>query len=345
MKRFGVGFLLCCLVTQTLGRDFEDWTVDLSSPCLGRYTPPSLPTLSTPGLHIEANESELNPNSYSSLRGDVIIRYGLHQLEADEATVITHPKNLRHLESLTATGSVRYRGPLAQMLAKQAFLDLSNHQLTLEQAEYRIYTRPLRGTAKRIRVDEEDRIILTDAEYTACPPGHCDWMFSADEVMIDLANDYSTIKGGWLRINRVPVFYFPYLNVALDRSRKSGFLFPSVGNTSQSGMIMGIPYYFNLAPNYDLLLTPRWYQERGLSLTTHVRYLTENSIGAIEWFTLPKDRKYKNFRHSEWAYHPSITEPTDPRLTELRGSNRQFIHWHHQNDFSHHIYNNNHQPI
>ncbi|MES2212542.1 MAG: LPS assembly protein LptD, partial [Pseudomonadota bacterium] len=324
-------------MTQAQGRGFDDWTVDPDSPCLGRYTPPTLPTLNTPGLHIEANESELNPNSYSTLQGDVLIRYGLHQLEADQATVITAPKNLRHVESLTATGAVRYRGPLAQMLAKQAFLDLSNHELTLEDAEYRIYTRPIRGTAKHIKVDAQDRIFLTQAEYTACPPGHCDWLFTADEVMIDIDNDYSTIKGGWLRINRVPVFYFPYLNVALDRSRKSGLLFPYFANSSQSGMITGIPYYFNLAPNYDLMLTPRWYQQRGLSMTSHVRYLTEKSSGHFEWFILPQDRKYHTFRTDKWAYHPSITTDTDPRLTELKGSNRQFVHWIHQSDISSHL--------
>jgi LPS-assembly protein len=39
-------------------------------------------------------------------------------------------------------------------------------------------------------------------------------------------------------------------------ARKSGFLFPSFGNSDKSGFEVGVPYYFNLAPNYDLTLTP-----------------------------------------------------------------------------------------
>ena len=72
-------------------------------------------------------------------------------------------------------------------------------------------------------------------------------------------------------------------------ARKSGFLFPSFGNSDKSGFEVGVPYYFNLAPNYDLTLTPFLMSRRGLGLGADFRYLTGRSRGRIDNDYLPGD--------------------------------------------------------
>ena len=72
-------------------------------------------------------------------------------------------------------------------------------------------------------------------------------------------------------------------------ARKSGFLFPSFGNSDKSGFEIGVPYYFNLAPNYDLTLTPFLLSRRGFGLGMDYRYLTERSHGKFGTDYLPGD--------------------------------------------------------
>ena len=58
-----------------------------------------------------------------------------------------------------------------------------------------------------------------------------------------------------LHVKDVPVFYTPYFNFPLDDRRKSGFLAPSYENSTDNSNEITIPYYFNLAPNYDATLS------------------------------------------------------------------------------------------
>ena len=63
--------------------------------------------------------------------------------------------------------------------------------------------------------------------------------------------------------------------------RKSGLLFPTIGNSSKSGAQVAVPYYWNIAPNYDVTFTPRYFSSRGLRLDPEFRYLTERSQGTF----------------------------------------------------------------
>ena len=67
-----------------------------------------------------------------------------------------------------------------------------------------------------------------------------------------------------------------------------------------------MPYYFNLAPNYDLTLTPGSLSARGVQLGGEFRYLTANSHGQIDATFLPNDTQL----HSDRATSTSPTSPT-----------------------------------
>ena len=45
---------------------------------------------------------------------------------------------------------------------------------------------------------------------------------------------------------------------------------------------MVAPVYWNLAPNYDMTITPAYYSERGLQLNTENRYLFESQRGQLD---------------------------------------------------------------
>jgi LPS-assembly protein len=84
----------------------------------------------------------------------------------------------------------------------------------------------------------------------------------------------------------------------LGDERKSGVLFPSFGHSTNNGYQLEVPYYFNLAPNYDLTVTPGILSARGVQLGGEFRFLSASSHGQIEENFLPND----TIEHSDRAY-------------------------------------------
>src|SRR4029453_16671278 len=84
-----------------------------------------------------------------------------------------------------------------------------------------------------------------------------------------------TAHGAKVYFLGVPVMYTPWLEFPLSNERKSGFLTPTIGSTQIRGFEIATPYYFNLAPNYDATLTPRFMTRRGLQIGGQGRDLFE----------------------------------------------------------------------
>src|SRR5690606_19112678 len=80
------------------------------------------------------------------------------------------------------------------------------------------------------------------------------------------------------------------MSFPLAEQRQSGFLVPSVAASNKTGFDVTVPYYWNIAPNYDATIVPRVMSRRGLQLGAEFRYLTPTYNGQtrIEW--LPQDR-------------------------------------------------------
>jgi LPS-assembly protein len=86
------------------------------------------------------------------------------------------------------------------------------------------------------------------------------------------------------------VFYWPVASFPLTDARASGFLAPTISGSSGNGADISIPYYFNLAPNYDATLVSRLLQRRGFMLGSEFRYLGAQSTASVNSAYLPHDR-------------------------------------------------------
>ena len=83
--------------------------------------------------------------------------------------------------------------------------------------------------------------------------------------------------------------YIPYFTFPVNNQRKTGFLYPSISSSSKNGASIATPFYWNIAPNYDMTISPRLMTRRGLQLNTEFRYLTEKSEGMAYVEYLPSD--------------------------------------------------------
>ncbi len=147
------------------------------------------------------------------------------------------------------------------------------------------------GDASRVDIKNRDVMVLKDANYSFCPVGHDDVLTHSSSLKLDNNTATGYARNVVIRFKNVPIFYSPYLEFPLNDKRRSGFLSPKFGTAKNSGMIIEVPYYLNLAPNYDLTLRPRYLSARGLQMEGDFRYLTKQSSGSIKGEYMPSDRK------------------------------------------------------
>ena len=128
----------------------------------------------------------------------------------------------------------------------------------MNEVEYFLVEIGSRGEASRLIARDRNTARVEGATYTNCEVGNDDWYLRAKTIDLDRTRDLGVARDASVVFKGVPILYSPYLDFSLSGSRKSGFLPPAIGQTAQSGTEMTLPYYFNLAPNYDATLTPRY---------------------------------------------------------------------------------------
>ena len=189
-----------------------------------------------------------------------------------------------------AEGSVRYQDSTVRLTASKADAQTAKDITTLDDIQYQLLDKRGNGKAVKATVEGQQET-YSRVTYSTCDPSDRKWEIRADTMDINRETNIGKAHNATIRIGNVPVLYSPYLSFSLDNSRKSGLLYPGFGLSKRNGFDFRIPYYFNLAPNYDATLTPRYLSKRGLMLGGEFRYLTTSSHGIIDATWLPSDNQ------------------------------------------------------
>ncbi|RMF95639.1 MAG: LPS-assembly protein LptD [Gammaproteobacteria bacterium] len=236
-----------------------------------RVEPPPLP-VSGPGpasgeLEILTGRAELTPGQGASFSDHIVLRSGRQYLSAGGARYDFDSETLR------ITGDVEYRDPATRILGREARFSRETGLAHIEGAEFQLWSAPARGSAEVIDIFGDGRLKLRDVTYTACPPGKRDWLIRADRLEVDEESGYATARGARFEVKGLPLMYLPYFTYPVSNRRKTGFLIPDLGTSSSRGVDLSIPWYWNIAPNYDATLKPRLMTRRGLQMGAEFRYL------------------------------------------------------------------------
>ena len=151
-----------------------------------------------------------------------------------------------------------------------------------------------RGSAAAIRFEGDEHYRVTDGTFTTCKPGQDDWFIQAEELDIDMQREVGTARGGSLTFLGVSTPRIPWFDFSLNNERKSGFLPPTFGIQSANGFEMILPFYWNIAPNYDATIASRYMAKRGLQFLNQFRFLTPYATGEARYEILPEDRSLNN---------------------------------------------------
>jgi len=111
----------------------------------------------------------------------------------------------------------------------------------------------------------EDKYLLHDGIITDCHIPHPWWTLHSSLFDI-IPDDRAIAHKAVFRIRGVPAFYFPWFYKALKKEpRKSGFLTPQAGHSSQFGYFVGAGYYWAINRSYDLQYLATDYTSRGIA--------------------------------------------------------------------------------
>ena len=136
-----------------------------------------------------------------------------------------------------------------------------------------------RVSAKSVVFDGPEREHFNNARFTTCPAGVDDWYLRAKELEVDHSTDTVTARHASVEFKGVPILYAPWMDFSFNNQRKSGFLAPYYGTGNLTGFEFSAPYYWNIAPNMDATITPRYMSKRGLQTRVEFRYLEPNFQG------------------------------------------------------------------
>ncbi len=266
---------------------------------------PELPDLGPadaddPRIDVFTGHAELDLQAGAILSDGIRIRRG--------DGVLTAPGGIYERQSnrFLLEDGLQYRSPLTAVSGDRAIFNVESNSLEVRDADFDLFTVPSRGSAGTITLDRADVLTLQEVTYTTCARDKEDWLLRAGEIRINRGTGMATARNARLEFKGVPILYTPWITYPVTNERQSGFLLPAFGRSQTRGVEFQIPYYLNLAPNYDATLTPRYMADRGVELLGEFRYLWPGHKGVAEAEYLPNDRETSDNRYLLGLQHQSL---------------------------------------
>ncbi|WP_201505183.1 LPS assembly protein LptD [Psychrobacter aestuarii] len=292
----------------------------------GRPVQPGMPNNQAP-LYAESDYGYYDNVDYAELSGNVVVNQGTQQIKADSIVLdLTSGVAGAQGEVMFTDSALDARaaandkrtpaeGGLIGVADSLAY-STETGQSTAYGVAFASVPMQAHGYAKRLNRPNETEYELDEVMFSTCPPTNRKWQLDAKSIDIDTDTGRGIARDTTFRIADVPVFYLPYFNFPIDNRRSSGFLLPSASIGSESGFELDVPYYLNLAPNYDATLNTHLYTNRNPMLSGEFRYLSENyGEGIINGSYLPNDREYDGEDRSSLFYDHHWESKTIPRLS------------------------------
>lgn len=255
-------------------------------------------------IHVRADRVDRTPDGHSVFSGHVELRYTDQTVFADEIVYDPARDEFRASGNVTllSAGGNAVETPFLLFHPKQ-------HTGYTDRAILILGGQNARGGANSIIISSRTRTELKGARYTTCPEGHDDWVLTGSDIDLNHATDTGVARNAVVRFKGVPVFYVPYFSFPITSKRKTGFLMPRVGVASRAGFFVAMPYYFNILPNVDATLTPRWMANRGLLTAAEGRYLAPSFNGIANLEYIGNDRLYHGERYAASFTHNQTFDP------------------------------------
>ncbi|MFC5418349.1 LPS-assembly protein LptD [Bosea eneae] len=204
-------------------------------------------------------------NNTVSAVGDVQILYQGRTIEADRVVYDRQSKRV------VATGNARITEANGTVITGDRFNLTDDFRDGFIDSLRVVNTDKTRFSAPRAERTDGEVFVFDKGIYTACEPCVDQperppfWQVRAARIIHKKSEQMIYYEDARLEFAGVPIAYVPFMSGPdATVKRKTGFLAPKFINTSALGFGVGLPYFINLAPNYDLTLTPTYLSRQGL---------------------------------------------------------------------------------
>ena len=240
-------------------------------------------------VYIEADQAEITQPRSGIYKGNVDVKQGNRHLQSAEVEVQQQGSGDNVQRYAFARGGFDYRDNQINLLGDDAKIHLNTKDTDVRNAHYQLVDRQGRGSAESVELRDDYRV-MKNATFTSCLQDDHSWSIYADEMRQHVKEEYAEMWHARFKVQGVPVFYTPYLQLPIGDRRRSGLLIPTLGHGSRDGSFYAQPVYWNIAPNLDATLAPKYMSRRGWQLNSEFRYLTTLGEGQIAGEYLGDDR-------------------------------------------------------
>ena len=286
--RFFIFTVLALLVNFSYAQEAPH-QCQINSPRLSNNQLPSLESMvDQEQLFILSDHTKINYPGHLTYWGQVEFSQKDTYIKAQRAEIN------RKTNVLTASGNLHFQDSMITLSSDSITSSLDGLNTELINTKYWFNGMMIHGQADSFRVENGSNLILDNAIFTTCPDDQPDWLLHAKRINIDTEKEWAVIHQATLRLFDIPVFYFPYLTLPISEKRATGFLYPNIGSSSRNGIDISTPFYWNIAPEYDLTLTPRLMTNRGIQLISEFGYLVDQQQGLLNVEYLGSDKAYND---------------------------------------------------
>ncbi len=229
-------------------------------------------------LYIDADQLIYdNDHNIVTAAGGVVLYYKGRVLQADK---VVYDRNAKRV---TAEGRAKFTDEKGNISYAPRFDLTDDFANGFADSVQELAANKTRFTASRVERSAGSVTVLQNGVYTACEPCKAhpelppEWQVRAAKIIENQETHTVYFENAWLDVFGAPVIYMPYMSAPDPTvTRQSGFLAPAYTNSENLGFGVSVPYFFNLAPNYDLTLTPTYYTRQGPALDAVWRQRLDN---------------------------------------------------------------------
>lgn len=238
-------------------------------------------------IKIVSQTTSIEKNNIARFSGGVTLISEQQRISADALEFN------RESNAFDASGNIHFQDDNIDIFASALEANQTQKTTRLQDTSYQLNGNPGHGSADTIAVQNDGSVSLLGASYTTCIGQIPDWQFKASEINISEQENFGEAYHARFKLFDVPVLYLPYFTFPVSSKRKSGLLPPSFSSSKNSGLELVLPFYWNIAPDMDATITPRYLSKRGTQLINEFRYLSGQQSGMINIEYLDQDDELK----------------------------------------------------
>ena len=225
---------------------------------------------------------------------EVVLDGNAHLLRSDSQIRADSLRYDQRTDRMQAQGHVRIERNERIYTGSYLDLDVERFQGFFTDITYQLGNEKGHGEALRADFADKDHMTARQGTYTTCrrkpgPDWMPEWVLTTTQLNIDNEEEIGKAQGAYLHFQGVPVLPVPPFSFPITEKRKSGLLPPLFGIDSVNGLELATPYYFNLAPNYDLTVTPDFMVQRGVNVESQLRLLGSSYSADLKLAYMPGD--------------------------------------------------------